>query len=732
METNNQFDVNKAFFVIDSDNLEQIQSKLYGYAIIDCTVVEDVAALQTLEPTGDGAYVYIKRAQNTITLTQDFIGSFGLYLFKEGDYFAISNSFLLLVDHIKGNYRISLNRDYANSFLVADLCSVAYSETMVNEIRLLDRCTVIEIDIPSRQLSIQYIDYQENTVELSTKEGMRILDNWFQKWTGLIKKLKRETNNIQVDLSGGFDSRLIINLMLGSHIDLNDIYVFSIEDKLHTHAEDFEIASVISDYYQFQLNNKNALSWTGSLNTVDDIINISFYTKLSFHKQPHFMFSARDPKRHIFGGLGGECIRAYWNMSESEFIENTVKRCNIYSNDTAESLESSVRTILASAFTQIREKFDSFGRSIDPQDITMNLYRETRCRNHFGKEKVEHYFGGEIKYSPLLDPDLHKLKLTDSQCGDKNLLMAIMFSRYNKDLLNFKFDGKRSIEHSTICYAQKINKAFPYAPIPTLASNGIITVAQSASARKKSSNPRLTNSDVNPYVEQAFHSGIIKGTFIMLYGEDAYKKICEDINVKKFHPLQNAYAVLSISKIAQDVFASEAMHTPTAAAFLRSHLEPWTTVENVEDPLRNDPYIDNYITLRVDIKNMTVRSGGIEITEISDRQAKITTPQWFTPHKEGYILESSKGTLKITFRCVKTGNLSIAVRSRDVRDADNNRIPFWLDCYEVKINDKIYVNHVFPLWHDKPLKINRCVKDGEIIRLSISWKPHDDRLSRLR
>ncbi len=106
----------------------------------------------------------MQRTDDLISIHQDFIGSFGLYLYQEADYFAISNSFMALVDHLKGHHPITFHQDYANYILNADLCSASFSETMIHEIRLLDRAAVVTIDIPSRQLKLDYVDYQENSV----------------------------------------------------------------------------------------------------------------------------------------------------------------------------------------------------------------------------------------------------------------------------------------------------------------------------------------------------------------------------------------------------------------------------------------------------------------------------------------------------------------------------------------------------------------------------------------
>ena len=226
--------------------------------------------------------------------------------------------------------------------------------------------------------------------------------------------------------------------MLGAGIDLNEIYVHSIEDKLHTHQEDFEIAEDISKFYHFSLNNTSNLHHQSKNYTMEDILNISFYTKLTFHKQMYFKNNFLLPERHYFGGSGGECIRNYWNMSESEYIEQMIRRCRPFSISNSTRFANSVQTLLERAFENIKRKFDNLGRSIKEQDMTTTICIEKLAAAIIsGKDIVENYFSGVIKYCPLLDPQLHKLKLNDVNCKDKNLLIAVIFDRYQKKTFRF-------------------------------------------------------------------------------------------------------------------------------------------------------------------------------------------------------------------------------------------------------------------------------------------------------
>jgi len=48
------------------------------------------------------------------------------------------------------------------------------------------------------------------------------------------------------DLSGGFDSRALISILISSGLDLNDTLIFSSKDNFKDHPIDFKIAKNIS------------------------------------------------------------------------------------------------------------------------------------------------------------------------------------------------------------------------------------------------------------------------------------------------------------------------------------------------------------------------------------------------------------------------------------------------------------------------------------------------------
>ena len=718
MNTKNRLDISRAFFVIDSDHLQEVTSKLYGFVMQDDTLITNEKLL-TDEMYTEGAFVYIRRNGDCITIQQDFMGSYGLYLYQDGAYFSISNSFQRLVDFLKGTRKLTLNEDYANYFVNAELCSVAFSDTLIKEIQCLDRCASISIDVPTKRLEISYCDYGENTVELSTPEGMQILDTWYRKWTGFIRNLSDSGAQIQADLSGGFDSRMTFTLLLGSGMNMDRAYIHSLNDGLHVHDEDFKIASAISEHYQFSMNNNSFLdngNWAYSLT---DTLNISFYLKLGFHKQMYYRRNCFKVPRHSFSGSGGECLRSYWKMTEEEYINKAVSRAM------EQWQEDSIRKILIDSFQAIRDKYARFGRTVDPGDMTLYLYRETRCRNHFGKDIIENHFSNSVKHTPLLDPMIHKLKLSDSRCDDHNLLAAVILNRFSPELLDFPFEGGRFIDEKTKDYARELNRMYPYTPEALENScKGqdpvIWTHAESDSVCS------AEGTAIDDAVMEILNSSYIWGSFCGIYGQNMFRKLCDDIRSRKYQPLQNAYAVIGIGKAIQDCAYSRQAENADAGTWLFSALEDrnW---RNVETQLWEDSYLDNYVTARLDIIADWDSTGAIQLSSVSDHNARVIVPGWLQGNCSGYVLESKKGKLSLDLKVTGGGMLRIQLKGRDVRRKDQSGIPFWIDYKKLRVSEENCFEDIKVVSHNHPFTVQRKISSGEQMHIEVEWSFHDER-----
>lgn len=324
-----EFDRNfkEEFFVIDSNNLYKVKTRLYGYMICENEIIQNENLKKDIEISSDGLYILIQNQNNLIRIFQDYNGSMGLYYYRNDNYFAISNSFLKLVEYLKNIKKITLNKDYANSFMASGFCSMVYKETLINEIEAIPRNYIININKDNKEVTFEKIDYEEKTIPINSIEGLKTLDKWFYKWIEIIRKIKSESNHMVFELTGGFDSRMIFTLPLSANIDLDKIKIKCANDDKAHHREDYRIASKIADKFNFKMNQNVFPIDRTYFKDIMTILKISSYLKLGFHNQFQYKTYKENETLYLFGGYGGETVREFFNQTPDEFIESRKKDC---------------------------------------------------------------------------------------------------------------------------------------------------------------------------------------------------------------------------------------------------------------------------------------------------------------------------------------------------------------------------------------------------------------------
>ena len=301
---------------------------------------------------GLGSYVLVDVDDEFIKIYQDFNGCYGIYLYTDEEYFAISNSFLYLVDFLKDKYSISFNRDYADAFLFSDLTSFAYGETLINEIEVLPRNYKVILNKKDVSLHFDEIDYKERSVPLDSIEGIKILDRWYFKWINMLRNLKSKTNNIEIDLSGGYDTRIITSLWLTANIDLNQIKIRSMNRDVHCIAEDYKIASQIAKEFNFKLNDNSMMNLDQyAFKDMETTFNISNYIKLGFHKQMYWRKSKFTQHYFSISGNGGELLRTVYNLHTDDFVSSLLNHARSYDD----SLVGPTKRLITSGLLKVQK-----------------------------------------------------------------------------------------------------------------------------------------------------------------------------------------------------------------------------------------------------------------------------------------------------------------------------------------------------------------------------------------
>lgn len=548
----NLFREDDYFFLIDSDHLQDATTKLFGYAVEEAGIFENHNVDQWGQDCfhGIGTYVFIKRKQDQVVISQDFNGGMGLYIYRNGDYYAISNSFFKLVRYLKDKKRLTPNMDYMKTYLSTWITTVSYQNTPIKEITMVPSHAVLSLN-SNDGLQMRYIDYALNTVPINSPEGIQLLDAWHRKWKRIIRKTVEKSDRVMVDLSGGFDSRLTFLFFLQNGLDLSKVLVHSINDRFHTHDEDFQIATEISNRYGFSLSTDYKAK-PMCLYSAEDILNLNSHIRMMFHKEFSFASGVHGKKQYHFGGFGGETIRPYWDMSLEKMIEKQYSYVSMLPDKTYREYTSSISRILFDSYHGLEEKYGLF----DEEDNTYGfaMFREVYNRCHFGKISTEAYTTNTLNISPIMDPLLQKIRLNDDTCRDKNLLIALIFERYNPELLSFPFEGGRSISEETRKHARDISSGYPM--ISEDESSDALFLLDDSVLQRISTNVRTSPSEINDFFLEIFHSPSFQKSFSCYFGQAFYDFI-ETTMQSKYYPLRYVIPAVGCMEIMDIVVANK-------------------------------------------------------------------------------------------------------------------------------------------------------------------------------
>ena len=555
--TVNYFAPNDKYFILDSKDLSRCTSRFIGYCLLDGEVFASLDDLQGRMPDGIGAYVFVKRDADTITIMQDSLGSYGLFLYENENNWVLSNNFQYLVDYLKPHHSLTLNKDYADALLLLGLCSHVYGETLVNEITWLDRSATITIDMHNAHLSTQIVLRPMKTIPVDTLEGLCQLDKWYEKWVSIISGL---TNNykgpLMTDLSGGMDSRMLMPLFLNPSVNLLNVNINSNNNNKRNHREDFAIASKIANELGFTLNHCSMTNCKERNFSLYDLVSFTAYQLIGFNKQFLYHSVARNPIRIHFGGAGGGFSRG-WGKDKTphSFLQGVRKRGKQLSNGSMNACVNGAISVLQRSIDKINALY-STETKVNLNDVGMQpLFMETRWRHHFGKHRIS-----SIHLSPLFDPLLMEIKEKGNNLGDPNLLTAIIYTRYGKDLSVFPIEGGRKINSETIECAKKINREHPYVPTEIISNEHKLheTLYFDPLGGNEdlwnipTDQPEVTLKEFDAVFNRAFLSPTVKKLFTSIYGESLYDGIKNDVNPSSWHPFSNCHAVLAIAKAIYD------------------------------------------------------------------------------------------------------------------------------------------------------------------------------------
>lgn len=446
-----------------------------------------------------------------------------VYIYQNhyNEYFAISNSFLLLQEYLVNKQKISLNKDFCDNFVISSVCSPSLYETLIKEITKIQSNSFIIINVKQKSFKIYNKDYEENTIPLESKEGLQIIDKWIDKWGYIIRSLKYKTSNIACNLSGGFDTRVILSIFLNSGINLNSILINSKNDTKHSHVEDFKIATNISSKFKFKLNNYN-LDTNGSLWSLNDTLSCSFYSKLGFHKEFYWQKKFLYKPRFIFSG-GGE-LRGYPNIPIRKYIEEIASFGNHlgkeFYNSSKRMLDRSVDSLKKNSITRSAScsGFRCNNLYNNEYKISSDFYHNGREINHDGKATLEAFIANLYIIQPMIDIDIRKIKFNINNSLSHDLL-AYIYVRFAHDLIHFPIQGNRTINFKSIENGERLNKLIPPYKIQNDYNKNFYIDTERTSPVKFCKD----KNNIDSYLKKLFLADNIRKTINKIYNSNIYK-----------------------------------------------------------------------------------------------------------------------------------------------------------------------------------------------------------------
>lgn len=558
--------VNDELFFIDSNNYDSVKhSKIYGYIIEDTDVIDEKDNNYNEEKiynSMDGCYCQLYRTENIIKMVCDNNGYMRLFYYQNQDYFAVSNSFLFLVEQLrKNNIGLTVNYDIVFCNLTASFYFPQARNTIVNEINTLRPEEYIKIDTEKKKFNIiQKGNINGNTIDIDSEEGIELLDKWHAKWKKIIRQLYKDNKTIDVDLSGGIDSRLVLTLLLNANVSLDSINIISYKDGLHTHSEDYNIAEILAEKFGFKLN-----KGTYHIENMshEEMLKIGLYNRFGVHKQIYFKAGINKEKRYRFTGASGEKIRGYWHSTPEHYINWEKHIANINYSQDYERMSQGIECEYGKIFEYLEKKYNI--NDTNSSQLVSLLWNDIADAGHFGTLAYEAYMGNEILLSPLSDSSLTKLKLVNENV-DYDLLAALIFVRYMPDLLDIKFDSGHSLRKESIEKAKSINEKYHKSNKETCKLMSREHKYSECKIEKGKSNKAYNDRD-NKFLKECFFAPSFASDICSLGFESIYISVCVDVEKREYFPLLNAYPLFLVGYInnKEDIFFADYLN--------RKHIE---------------------------------------------------------------------------------------------------------------------------------------------------------------
>ena len=527
------------YWIVDTNNLSIVKDLFIGY-----TLSEDGTFYFNKKPKildGTGSYTCIESLPDKIKISQDFLGTQGIYHYQNENRSIFSNGFEKIVDYILDlKLPLSLDKNFCVQYIFSNEEPININDTMIKEIKRIGNDYFIEINLEGK-VNIIEIDYEVNTLKADSKETIEILDKWYNKWCNAIRNLVKINSPIYIDLSGGMDSRICFGLFLNSNIDKNNVIVKRNNPRQNSYAKnywDWEISQEIIDKYNYKdRSNANYFSTENYKNdgvfpTFEEFDNLIFgNAKICDYN----LFTLSQPVFHL-NGMYGDRTHLGDKNEALIYIDHKKKKFN---KDMKQEDIKILCDYIEKYSSRIINKYESKNRPVYLGDFSFDY-----IQRFFGSKMTSKIFNNDIIISPFADPLFHKFQILLDGTTYPYPMVALIYTRYFEGLLEFKFEDKgnfRIITEEEINFAKKQCEKYPFKKIQ------FDFIPDLVDKKKVVNKITFKKEKIRNVLEKRLKDG--KERFINIFGKEYYDLAIRDFN-KENIKMQNYFTpIVSICSI---------------------------------------------------------------------------------------------------------------------------------------------------------------------------------------
>ena len=278
------------------------------------------------------------------------------------------------------------------------------------------------------------------------------------------------------------------------------------------------------------------------------ILNTLFctlYSKLGFHKEFYFKNGFFTKPKFTFTGSGGESLRGVPGIPIKQYIEQ-ISSQKIPNHDEEFYISS---TRLLNRNVDLLKNNKHFNNDYE---ISSNLYSIAIGKNHFGKAALESFIANIYFIQPLMDPVLKKIKYNIHGYLSHDLI-AYIYIRFAHELINFPFQGNRTLNSESITKAYQLNNNFtPYQIKTDFNQNFYIDIN-----RKIPEDNEQNEINAQEYLKKLFHSNKYMSLINKIYDNKVINWAKENIIKSDYFPYRHVYALLAISLTIENLKFNE-------------------------------------------------------------------------------------------------------------------------------------------------------------------------------